>query len=178
MHIKKSMVYSQVIGYKGICSDKFTFEHQASNIFQNFLNKDYPFKLIYIEFRKVSHIDRNNLLEYSHKNDTNSNPSIPDFHSANLKFYLDIKNVWSNFAENPPTGKLFSTPSIIAQRLPPNHRLIPIHSKVNETTTSLPGNSKCDAKICQICNLIDTRHSFVLPGIYQLWNQDHFHATH
>ena len=31
----------------GTSSDKFTFEHQASNIFQHFLITDYPFKLIY-----------------------------------------------------------------------------------------------------------------------------------
>ena len=41
--IKKSMVCSQFIGYKHICTDKFTFEYQASNIFQQFLSEDYPF---------------------------------------------------------------------------------------------------------------------------------------
>ena len=35
MNIKKSLVYSQFIRYKRICSDKFTFEYQASNIFQH-----------------------------------------------------------------------------------------------------------------------------------------------
>ena len=33
IHIKKSIVYSQFIRYKRICSDKFAFEYQASNIF-------------------------------------------------------------------------------------------------------------------------------------------------
>ena len=31
----------------GTSSDKFTFEHQASNIFLHFLITDYPFKPIY-----------------------------------------------------------------------------------------------------------------------------------
>ena len=53
-YTRKSIVYSQFIGYKRICSDKFTFEYQASNIFQHFLIKDYPFKLIYDEFRKAA----------------------------------------------------------------------------------------------------------------------------
>ena len=44
--IRKSIVYSQLITHKRICSDKFTFQHQASNIFQHFLNKDHPLKLI------------------------------------------------------------------------------------------------------------------------------------
>ena len=80
IHIKKSIVYSQFIRYKCICSDKFTFEYQASNIFQNILIKDYPFKLIYAEFRNVCHIDRNNSLKYSHKTDTKNIPNIHDFH--------------------------------------------------------------------------------------------------
>ena len=82
IHIKKSIVYSQFITYKRTCSNRFTLEHQASNIFQHFQSKDYPFKLIYDEFRKVCHIDRNNLLKYSHKTETNSIPNIHDFHST------------------------------------------------------------------------------------------------
>ena len=67
IHIKKSMLYSQFIRYKRICPDKFTFEYQASNIFQHFINRDYPRKLIYNEFRNVCHIDRNNLLKNTHR---------------------------------------------------------------------------------------------------------------
>ena len=101
IHIKKSIVYSQFIGYKRICSDKFTFEYQASNIFQHFLSKDYPFKLISDELRKVCHIDRNNLPKYSHKTDTKNIPNIHDFHPTFQQFNQDLKNVWRNLAENP-----------------------------------------------------------------------------
>ena len=44
IHIKKSIVYYQFNRYKRICSDKSTFEHQASNILQHFLNKDHSSK--------------------------------------------------------------------------------------------------------------------------------------
>ena len=60
--------------------------------------------------------------------------------------------------------KLIKTPPIIAYRQPPNPKRIPIHSKVSNTTTTLQGNSKCDEKRCQICNLIDTRPCLTLPG--------------
>ena len=50
IHIKKNIVYSEFIRYRRICSDKFTFEYQASNMSKHFLSKDYPFKLIYYEF--------------------------------------------------------------------------------------------------------------------------------
>ena len=164
IHIKKSIVYSQFIRYKCICSDKYTFENQASNIFQHFLNKDYPFKLIYNEFRKVCHRDRNNLLKYSNKTDTNNIPNIHDFHPTIQQFNQDIKHEWRNFAENPSTGKRFKTPPIIAYRQPPNLKHILIHSKVSNTTTTLQGHSKCDEKRCQLCNIIDTRPCLTLPG--------------
>ena len=70
IHIKKSIVYSQFIRYERICSDKLTFEYHASDIFQHFLSKDYPLKLIYRQFIKVYLIDRNNLLNNSHETDT------------------------------------------------------------------------------------------------------------
>ena len=101
IHIKQFIVYSQLIRYKRICSDIFTFEYQASNIFQHFLCKAYPFILIYNEFRKVCHIDRNNLLKYNHKTDTNNIPNIHDFHPTIQQFNQDMKHIWRNIAENP-----------------------------------------------------------------------------
>ena len=80
VHIKKSIVYSQFIRYKRIYSDKFTFEYHVSNIFQHFLCKDYPFKLIYYEFIMFIHIDHNNMLKSSHKTDTENIPNNHDFH--------------------------------------------------------------------------------------------------
>ena len=49
-------------------------------------------------------------------------------------------------------------------RQPLNPKRILIHSKVSNTTTTLQGNSKCDDKRCQICDLIDTRPCLTLPG--------------
>ena len=164
IHIKKRIVCSQFIGYKRICSDKFTFEYQASNVLRHYLNKDYPLKLIYNEFIEVSHIDRNNLLKYSHRTDTNNILNIHDFHTAIKKFNQVIQNVWRNYAENPSTGKHFMAPPIIAYSQPPNHKCILIHRKVNNTATTLQGDFKCETKRCQICNLIDTRPSPTLPG--------------
>ena len=91
MHIKKRIVYSQFIKYKRNCSDTFTFEHLASNIFQHFLSKDYHFKLIHGEFRKVCHIYRNNLSKYSHKTDSNNIHNIHYFHPTIQKFNKNIK---------------------------------------------------------------------------------------
>ena len=164
IHIKISIVYSQFNRYKRIRSDKFTLEYQASNIFQHFLNKDYCLKLIYNEFRNVCHIDRNDLLKYSHKTDTNNIPNIQDFHPTIQQFNQHKKNLWRNYADNPSTGKLFKTPPLIAYRHSHNLKHILIHSKVSNTTTTLQGNSTCDEKRCQICNLIDTRPCLTLPG--------------
>ena len=150
IHINKSILYFQFIGYKRICSDKLTFEHQTSNIFQHFLCKDYPFKLIYYEFRKVRHINRNNLLKYSHKIDKNNIPNINNFHPTIQKLHRDAQNVWRNIAENPSSGKLFEAPPIIVYRQPPNIKYVFIRSRVNNTTTTSLGISKCVAKRCQI----------------------------
>ena len=167
IHIKKSIVYSQFNRYKRICSDKFTFKYQASNIFQHFLSKDYPLKLIYDEHRKVCQIDRNYLLKYSHKTDTNNISNIHDFHPTIQEYNQDIKKVWRKSINR-------KTPPIIAYRQPPKHRRILIHSKVSDTTTTLQGNSKCDEKRCQICNLIDIRTCLSLPASTSIVNPGSF----
>ena len=40
----------------------------------------------------VRHIDRNNLLTYNHKTDTNNIPIVHDFHPTIQKFNQDIIN--------------------------------------------------------------------------------------
>ena len=80
----------------------------------------FPFKLIYNEFRKVSHIHRNNLLKYSHKTGTSNIPNIHDFHPTIKKYIHDTNNLWRNFAENPSAGIGFKTPPNAAYRQPLN----------------------------------------------------------
>ena len=59
-----SIAYLQFIRFNCHCSDKFTFDHLASNIFHRFVSNDYLFKLICSEFTNVCHIDHNNVLKY------------------------------------------------------------------------------------------------------------------
>ena len=163
IHIKKSIVCSQLIRYKRIRSDIFTFEQHAYNLFQHFLSRYNHFKLIVNELRKVCHRDHNYLFRYNHKTDTNNILNIHDFHPTIQKFNKDINYLWRNLAKNTSTGKLVKTPPIIAYRQPPTLRHILIHCNVNNTSTTLSGNFKSDTERYKICNSIDTRRSFTLP---------------
>ena len=53
----------------------------------------------------VRHIDRNNLLTYNHKTDTNNIPTVHDFHPTIQKFNQYIINGWRKFSGNTLTGK-------------------------------------------------------------------------
>ena len=63
------------------------------------------FNAIYSEFCMVRHIDRNNLLTYNHKTDTNNIPIVHDIHPTIQKFNQDIINGWRKFSGNTSTGK-------------------------------------------------------------------------
>ena len=102
--------------------DKFTFEYQASNICKYFIAKDYPFKLIDNEFRNVCHIDRDGLLKYSNKTDTN------DFSTIHfIQQFKYVTKIYGETAENLLKGKLFKIPPIVAYRQPPNLRHIMVY---------------------------------------------------
>ena len=136
----RSIVCSWLALHKIIYSDKFILEHQASYLFLHFLGKHYPFDVIHNEFRKVSHIDGDNLLKYSHETYTYDIPNVHDLNLANKKFNYDAEYLWRMFAKSTSTDEFLLASPIIEYWLPPNHRHILIHSKVNYTSIILQDN--------------------------------------
>ena len=69
-HIKQSIIYSQFIRYKRICSNDDTFLNDATKIFKYFLAKQYPFSDILHDFNRVKQIDRHKLLSHTPNSNT------------------------------------------------------------------------------------------------------------
>ena len=66
-HIKQSIIYSQFLRYKRICSDDDVFLNDATKLFKYFLARQYPFYDILHNFSKVKQIDRHKLLSNTPK---------------------------------------------------------------------------------------------------------------
>ena len=66
-HIKQSIIYSQFIRYKRICSNDEIFLNDATKLFKYFLTRQFPFSDILHHFNKVKQIDRRIILSNTPK---------------------------------------------------------------------------------------------------------------
>ena len=64
---KQSIIYSQFLRYKLICSNDEIFLNDATKLFKYFLAGQYPFTDIVHDFNKVKQIDRHKLLSHTLK---------------------------------------------------------------------------------------------------------------
>ena len=82
-----------LIRSRRICSEEKYFEEEARNIIQQFKHRKYPPDLLYKAYRKVAHMNRQDLLRPStHQGNsklrliTNYNPNNPDLRSVLKKY--------------------------------------------------------------------------------------------
>ena len=66
-HIKQSIIYSQFLRYKRICSNDEIFLNDATKLFKDFLARQCPFSDILHHFNKVKQIDTHKLLFHTPK---------------------------------------------------------------------------------------------------------------
>ena len=68
-HIKSSIVFSQLLRLKRLCSDISDYEHEVKILTQSHLSRGYPYKLISEQINRASHIVRTKTLaRNSYKN--------------------------------------------------------------------------------------------------------------
>ena len=93
---KESVLYGLLIRSRRICSEEIYFEGEARNILQQLRHRKYPQDLLEKAYRKVSSMDKQDLLRPSVPKDnsklrliTNFNPNNPDLRSfpKNMKIY-------------------------------------------------------------------------------------------
>ena len=69
---------------------------------------------------------------------------------------------WKRYSNMPAAKHLFSSTTICANRLSPNHRQMLVKTKISSTQTYTV-NNKCMKSRCQICNIDDTQPSLKIP---------------
>ncbi|XP_033099381.1 uncharacterized protein LOC117103028 [Anneissia japonica] len=162
--LKRSIVYSQCLRLKRICSDPTDYQQQLSRLTTNFLNCHYPLKLILSAILKASSKSRSDLLSYTHRPIPDTRIPMVFDHCPPIKSLGNsIKNDYKTLQEDPNISELYLHPPILAQRQPPNLKSL-------LTSSSLPlanpthGNMACNNRRCQLCTIIDTSDRFRVPG--------------
>ena len=163
LSLKRSIVYSQGLRIKRICSDYDDFQYQLAIFVSHLLSSDYPLKLINKEIKKLFSCRRSELLEYKTKNHCSRIPMVFDYHPKVEILSRVLRNDYKILRDDGSLCNLFSQPPLHAKRQTSNLSSI-------LTSSSLPseskptGNRKCLKPRCQICNLINCEPNFQPPG--------------
>ena len=150
-HTKRSIVFSQLLRFKRICSDNADYEKAVRHLVQSLLECGYPYKLILKEINRASYLSRDTLLSQKRNSTTAQSQRIPfvtRFSPTTTPFLQKVKCDWRTLKSNPSLPPPFSCPPVLAKKQPPNlHRLL-----VCTKPRPPPGNTPCRRPRCQICD--------------------------
>ena len=168
-HNKKSIVYSQGLRIKRLCSSLVAFEKHLESLRSWFCKRGYPQKVVDEQLKKVSEITTHDLIGRSGKKETGVPLSVtyhPRFHNLNniirkhFIFLYAEEQVKSVFTPAPFVS--FRSAYSLKNHLV-RAKLYPL---VREKGTFWCGKSRCET----CCNVkqIDTFESFVTKNVYKI----------
>ena len=163
VHIKNSIIYSQFLGFKRICTRNTDFIDHSKKSTTHLLRKAYPIKVITKQWNEVTKIPRAELLIQKQQTSTNCLPLEQTYHPTIVPTYKAVMKEWKSYSNMPASKHLFSSTTLCKHRQPPNlnkcssRQESPLHQP-------LPITIKSMKFICQICNIIKTRPSLKIPG--------------
>ena len=164
-HIKNSIVYSQALRYKRLCSDPSDFENKLHDLESHFLKRGYPPKLIHNNFYKAKRKNRQDLLHSQTKTRLERIPLVTTHHPIIPPFFKQIKSLWHLLSTSHPTIEKFCNPPVLALKQPPNLQSLLVHSKHPRTPHSQPdGNKHCGNSRCMVCKFMLTSKTVSVPG--------------
>ena len=157
-HIKSSIVFSQLLRLKRICSDISDYDHEVKILTQSLLSRGYTYKLISKEINHASHIVRTkSLTRNSNKNANKKRITfITQFHPSIATFLKNVNKDRLNIRTDNRFNNKLSNPIILANKQPRNLQQLLTRSK----NTFLQCNQQCHKPRCKVCSHIDIRCSF------------------
>ena len=163
MHMKNSIIFSQLLRYERICSDRKYFVNHCKELVTHFLHICYPIKVILKQWDKANNIHRASLLTHREKTVDNHIPLVQTYHptivSTNKLVFKELK-LYSNIDS---AKHLFCNSPVSAYRQPPNLKRMRVICNLSRIPTHV-GNSRCMKPRCQVCDMLDTRNKLQILG--------------
>ncbi|KAJ8036978.1 hypothetical protein HOLleu_17664 [Holothuria leucospilota] len=164
-NLKKSIVYSQCLRNKRICSDPTDYDRSISSLTGHFLSCGYPMRIMKQGIRKTALINRHDLLSYKNKTPNKRIPLVFEFHPLIPSLTRTLKQSFASLKDDPTLSDLFADPPLLALRQPPNLRRLIAPSKLLTSDEATRGNTCCNKQRCQICRHINTGERVTIPNI-------------
>ena len=157
-HLKASIVYSQFLRYRRICSSVQLFVNDSTRLFKYFMSRGYPFKTILHIYQRVSKLERNSLLLYKPKTHSKRIPLVTTFNPLIEPLIKTIKSSYRGLQNDSDIAEIFSDPPVCARRQPPNLRNLLVRSSLQSQETT-GGNFPCGKPRCKMCVRMDTSNT-------------------
>ena len=175
-HTFKSIVYSQALRVKMICSEQEYVDKHLENLKNKFMARKYPESMIMEQFSKVLAKDRASLLKprtYPHEGSLtsqNKKKFVPFFiftfnrHNPKVKDWFKEEQYILQI--DPKLKGIFPNLPGIAYRQPPNNKQRLVKSRFRELpydeeqTIIVPGCKKCPRKRCVVCKSMKESTTF------------------
>ena len=150
-HVKKSIIYSQALRIKGLCSSVDHFESHLLDVKSWFVKRAYPLKLIDEQVSKARNFVRGT--GDRAKKNSNSTVLVVTYHPA-LDILKEIINKHFFLLQADPEIKaVFPRPPMVSFRNPKTIKNIVVRAKL-PLEVSKKGSFRCNGRRCQICKKV------------------------
>ena len=162
-HIFASIIFSQTLRYKRICSNEKELNLQLTTLKNAFTALGYEHKTIKNQIIKAMSIPREALLKYQTKSISDRTPLVLTYHPHLRLINKIFKKLQPLLNKDPHLNQIFSAPPLISYRQPPNLKLL-------FTSASLPnehfitGTFPCKSLKCHLCPNINTNPTITGPN--------------
>ena len=167
MHLKNSLIFSQLLRCERICSDKKDFIKHSKELVTHYLQIGYPIKFILRQLDKVNKLHRASLFTHREKTIDNHIPQVQTYHPTIVYTIVStngsVIKKWKIYSNIKSAKHLLCNSPVCAYRQPPNHKRMLVKSNLSRIPT-LVGNCKCMKPRCQVCDILDTRNKLQIPG--------------
>ena len=153
------MIFSQLLRYKRICSDRKDFIKHSKELVTHFLHIGYPFKFILKQWDKASKVHQASLFTHREKTVDNHITLVQTYHPTIVSTNKSVIKEWKLYSNINSAKHLFCNSPVCAYRQPPNHKRMLVKSNLSRIPT-LVGNSKCIKPRCQVCDILDRQKNY------------------
>ena len=137
LHIKRNIIYTQVIRYKRIISTQYHLQKELTTLKNIFIARGYPGRLIQQQIRKAQHIPRTQLLKDTIRiRNKKTIFKIPFQPKANQPLKKQIKHTWNSLIDNSSLKKLWPSPPTFIECTNKNLKDLLIRTKQHHPVTT------------------------------------------
>ena len=156
-HIKKSVVYSQGLRIKRLCSTNVSCKKHLSSCFNWLVKRGYPEKLVKEQFKKVNDVSREDILNTKKEVKPRGIPLIVTYH-PNLSNFGSVMRKHAHLLQQTAEMKcLFKLAPFVSFRTGYSLRNHLVRAKVPPLNREV-GSAKCGRKRCMVCkNVTETK---------------------